>query len=799
MLGFFQGTCQLPPSHDPDAAKNLLRTFPDQLLRTLIDSLSDVAIFMLTPQGQVASWNAGAATITGYGAAEAMGMPYSRFFLRDARSDEAAAQLLRDALQNGRAEHEGWQVKKDGSRYWVTTIIQPVKGPDGALLGYGFMARDVTDRHVVEVALSESERRFRLLVNGVTDYAIYMLDPSGVITNWNAGAERLKGYDAAEIVGQHFSKFYTAQDRAAGQPARVLNTAAVSGRYEGEGWRCRKDGSRFWASVVVDAIRDSKGKLIGFAKVTRDISERRAAQEALRDSERHLRLLIDGVRDYALFMLDPNGLVSTWNSGAERIKGYAAEDIIGSHFSRFYVEDDRAQGLPARALATAEAEGRFEMEGWRVRKDGSVFWAHVVIDRIRDAGGKTLGFATITRDITEQRNIRLQLEEAQGRASQAQKMEALGHLTGGVAHDFNNLLMIISGQNHALKRLAGDNPKAIRAGEAIEAAIERGASLTRQLLTFARRQTLSPRPIDLARQIGDFKTMLMGTMADIVILTTVPPGTWPVIADPNELELSLLNLAINARDAMPKGGTIAITVENITLSPGELLQGDELAGDFVAICMSDTGAGIAPDILPRIFDPFFTTKQAQKGSGLGLSQVHGFTHQSGGKVTIDSQLGQGTRVTLYLPRAAAITAAPARNNEEGDLNGRGLVLVVDDNPEVAEATSAMLRELGYEAVIAADAAQALEQIRAKKPLLVLTDIVMPGTSDGLALARELKTSHPDLPVVLMTGYARNTPSDDEFPLMRKPSSLAELGRVLHSAVAAKSAPPDNLIRLRPER
>lgn len=779
---------------DPEAGKKSLRSFPDALLRTLIDSLSDVAIFMLTPEGHVTTWSAGAAHITGYSMSEAMGMHVSRFFPRDGEADPR--QLLRDALKDGRAQAEGWQVRKDGSRYWVSTVMQPVLASNGELMGFAFMGRDMTERHAAQTALLETERRFRLLVEGVTDYAIYMLDPSGVVTNWNAGAERLKGYQASEIVGQHFSKFYTPPDRASGRPARVLNTATETGRYEGEGWRVRKDGSQFWASVVVDAIRDSHGRLIGFAKVTRDVSERRTAQEALRQSERHLRLLIDGVRDYALFMLDPNGVVTTWNSGAERIKGYKADEVIGSHFSRFYVEDDRATGLPAKALATAEAEGRFEMEGWRVRKDGSVFWANVIIDRIRDVSGKTAGYAKITRDITERRNAQLALEEAQARAGQAQKMEALGHLTGGVAHDFNNLLMIISGQNHLLKRLSDNSPKSDQATHAIEIAVARGASLTRQLLTFSRRQTLLPRAIDIAEQIAAFKVMLSGTMGGLTILTMVPPGTWPVVADPNELELSLLNLAINARDAMPDGGSITITAENAVLSPSPT---DELRGDFVAISVVDSGTGIPPDILPKIFDPFFTTKEAQKGSGLGLSQVHGFVHQSGGKVTIDSQLGQGTRVTLYLPRAMTLAVPQIDSATEVGIAGRGTVLVVDDNPDVGEATATLLRELGYDVVKASDASQALEEVARQKPLAVLTDIVMPGSKDGLALARELKNTYPDLPIVLMTGYAKNTPTDHEFPLMHKPSSLTELGRIVRSAVAAKTAPPDNLIRLRQER
>jgi len=775
-----------------EAGTQLLRAFPGDLLRTLLDSLSDFAVCMLTPEGHVASWNAGATHITGYNQSEALGSHFGRFFPHGG-AHHTAGELLAAAVRSGVAEVEGWKNRKNGGRYWGITVINPVHTPDNALIGFACVTRDITDRHAADTALLETERRFRLLVEGVTDYAIYMLDPSGVVTNWNAGAERLKGYTADEIVGRHFSRFYTSQERAEGLPARVLNIAAETGRYEGEGWRVRKDGSRFWASVVVDAIHDAKGALIGFGKVTRDISERRVAQEALRESERHLRLLIDGVKDYAIFMLDPNGVVSSWNAGAERIKGYLANEIVGSHFSRFYVEDDRAAGLPAAALAQAGAEGRFETEGWRVRKDGSVFWANVVITAIRDKNGKILGFAKITRDVTERRNAQLALEEAHARASHAQKMEAVGHLTGGVAHDFNNLLMIISGLSRVLKRAAGNDPKAVRAAEGVESSIARGASLTRQLLTFSRRQTLSPQVIALDAHIAAFKNMLTGTMGGLTILVQVPPGTWPVIADPNELELSLLNLAINARDAMPGGGNIVISAENAVLSKAIP---DDLEGEFVAITVADTGTGIAPDILPKIFDPFFTTKEAQKGSGLGLSQVYGFSHQSGGKVTIDSQLERGTRVTIYLPRASVAASVVAATSEEPEDAGRGTILLVDDNPDVREATAAMLDELGYDVVRASDASSALAHLAKEKPLLVLSDIVMPGSKDGVALAREIRETLPDLPIVLMTGYARNAPSDNEFPLMRKPFNLGEMGRTIRSAVAAKTAPLDNLIRLK---
>ena len=274
-------------------------------------------------------------------------------------------------------------------------------------------------------------------------------------------------------------------------PAVALERAKSAGKYEVEGWRVRKDGGRFWASVLVEPIRSESGELLGFAKVTRDITERRSAQEALRESERQFRLLVSAVTDYAIYMLDPNGIVVSWNAGAEKIKGYGADEIIGTHFSKFYTEDDRAAGKPARALYTSTHEGRFEGEGLRLRKDGTQFWANVVIDPIRDEKGQLVGFAKITRDITERREAQLALQRAQEQLAQSQKMEALGQLTGGIAHDFNNLLTILGGQARIVKNNA-DDPKSLKAADAIETTVQRGASLTRQLLGFSRRQQLEP-------------------------------------------------------------------------------------------------------------------------------------------------------------------------------------------------------------------------------------------------------------------------------------------------------------------
>src|ERR1700712_1645540 len=306
------------------------------------------------------------------------------------------------------------------------------------------------------------EGRYRLLIEAVTDYAIYMLDPSGIVTSWNPGAVRFKGYEPAEIIGQHFSRFYSEEDRKSGLPQRALETAAREGKFENEGWRFRKDGSRFWAHVIVDPIRSPNGELLGFAKITRDLTERKIAEEALRHSEQQFKMLLQSVTDYAIYMLGPDGQVSSWNAGAEKIKGYLPEEIIGQHFSRFYSEEDRSVGAPQQALDTAAREGRFEKEGWRVRKDGTKFWANVVIDAIRNPDGSILGFAKITRDITERKQAERSLEQAREALFQSQKMDAIGQLTGGVAHDFNNLLMAILGSLELAKKRLPDDPKITR-------------------------------------------------------------------------------------------------------------------------------------------------------------------------------------------------------------------------------------------------------------------------------------------------------------------------------------------------
>lgn len=639
-------------------------------------------------------------------------------------------------------------------------------------------------------APAAGEGVFQLLVSAITDYAIYMLDPTGIVTSWNAGAQRFKGYEAREIIGQHFSRFYTEEDRHAGLPGRVLETASTEGRYESEGWRVRKDGARFWAHVIVDAIRDPAGKLLGFAKITRDLTERKLASDALKRSEEQFRLLVNGVTDYAIYMLDPHGRITSWNSGAQRIKGYSADEIIGQHFSQFYTPEDRERGDPQRGLDIAARVGRFEKEGWRVRKDGTRFLASVVIDAIRDEGGQMIGFAKITRDITDRKEVERRLEQAREALFQSQKMEAVGQLTGGIAHDFNNLLTAVLGSLELLRKRVPDDPKILRLLDNAMHGAQRGASLTQRMLAFARRQALKTEPVYVPALVRGMSELLQHSLgSSVTIETRFPLVLDMVCADENQLELALLNLAVNARDAMPEGGTIIIAArqETVTLAHATKLP----FGRYVCLSVTDTGEGMDEATLARAMEPFFTTKGIGKGTGLGLSMVHGLTEQSGGRFILKSRKGEGTTAELWLPVAEADRepAAEDRKAAETPRATRPLVvLAVDDDSLVLLNTAALLEELGHTVLEASSAREALAILHHEKHVdLVITDQVMPHTT-GTQLAERIRAEWPNLPIVLATGFAElPADADPTLPRLDKPFGQNELAKAIAAAFETEQA------------
>ena len=616
--------------------------------------------------------------------------------------------------------------------------------------------------------------RADLLIQSITGCAIYMVDPAGIVSSWNAGAERMKGYEPGEIIGQHFSRFYPEEDRAAADNA--LRMALIAGGFETEGWRIRKDGTRFWATVVIEPIHEPGGELVGFAKITRDLSEKKHAEEALQRSEERFRLLVQGVTDYAIYMLDTEGHVSSWNAGAERTKGYSAGEIIGQHFSRFYPEEDRLAGVPKRALETAASEGRFEAEGWRLRKDGSRFWASVVIDPIRDDEGRLIGFTKITRDLTERKRAQEALEKSQEQFFQAQKVEAIGKLTGGVAHDFNNILAAILGSLQIAQRRIADGQDGGRFIENAIKAADRGAMLTQRMLAFARKQELQLEPVDVINSVREMAELMQRTLGPgVTIRPNFPLRLRAVLADRTQLELAVMNLMVNARDAMPNGGTITVSAR----------ESEQVAGDRAFVCLSikDEGEGMDAETLAHATEPFFTTKGVGKGTGLGLSMVQGMVEQCGGRLVMESAPGQGTTAEIWLPVVKQEAEMMIVEADQLPSSGKPLrILAVDDDAIILLNTATILDDMGHEVLQAHSARSALEIIQREEVDLLITDYSMPRMT-GAELVELALRAKPDLKVIVASGYA-DLPEGTalDVPRLAKPFSEHDLA----SAIAALS-------------
>jgi PAS domain S-box-containing protein len=489
--------------------------------------------------------------------------------------------------------------------------------------------------------------------------------------------------------------------------------------------------------------------------------------------EQRFRLLVSAVTDYAIYMLDPDGRIATWNPGAERFKGYTANEIIGQHYSRFFTPEDVAADMPGRALRAAVREGRYEAEGWRLRKDGTRFWVNAVIDPILEEGGELMGFAKVTRDITDKKFAEEELQSTREALAQSQKLQALGELTGGVAHDFNNLMTVIAGASDFLLKHP-DLPleKRRRYLEAIADTAERATSLTNHLLAFGRRQALKPVVLDLSVRLDAFGEMIsrmLGSPIKVKLDLQAKPAL--VEVDPTQLETALLNAVLNARDAMPNGGQLTLATSNC-----------EIEGrNAVCVHISDTGTGISSDVLQRAFEPFFTTKEVGKGTGLGLSQIHGFAAQAGGRAEIESIEGEGTTVRIYLPATSKAVSAPAPESEIRQLPHGLKVLLVEDNQQVRDFAAELLEDLRCEVTTAEEGAEAIGLLRSQDFDLVFSDVVMPGVG-GLELAQQVEAERPDMPVLLATGYSDELLSGDakNFTVVTKPYDATVLAKAISS-------------------
>ena len=659
----------------------------------------------------------------------------------------------------------------------------------------------------------------RGIVDALPDYVL-MVDSAGTIAVANHGFARAVGEPVSHIEGRSLSDFLAEPGdaarylrRCAGSRQTMPGTLTFRTR-SGDLLNCRCDGALASppneAAVVLLQCRPKREAVSQFrllnAKIqelTREIIGRRHAEEELRrvnetleqrvderareiaaafdrlaETERGFRLLVESTTDYAIFTLDTHGYIVSWNAGAERIKGYSEEEIVGQHFSVFYTEEDRLNRVPEFALDAAKRTGKYQVESWRVRKSGKRFWASVVINAIHDDDGRLVGFAKITRDLTERRAAEEQLR-------QAQKMEAIGQLTGGVAHDFNNLLTVIGGNVETLERhLTAEDPTMLRFIHGAMRGVERAAILTSRLLAFGRRQPLDPKPLDLNRLIIGMSDLLGRTIGEHIQTETVfSGGLWQVAADANQLENAVLNLAVNARDAMPSGGKLTIETANAHLDEVYAAAHEEVkAGQYVMVAVSDTGQGIPKEIIGKVFDPFFTTKKLGEGTGLGLSQVYGFIKQSGGHVKIYSEPGEGTTVRLYLPRLITEETVEIERKDPPAPGTGGVetILVVEDDIDVRAYSTETLRELGYHVLEASEGDAALGLIVSHPEIkLLFTDVGLPGAFNGRYLADEARKRRPELKVLFTTGYARNAivhhgRLDPGVNLIAKPFTFAAL-------------------------
>jgi PAS domain S-box-containing protein len=491
--------------------------------------------------------------------------------------------------------------------------------------------------------------------------------------------------------------------------------------------------------------------------------------ESLSEQQR-FQLLINSITDYAIYMLDAEGRITTWNPGAQRFKGYSADEIIGRNFSTFFTPEDREAGLPQKALAKSLAEGRFEAEGWRIRKDGSRFYVNAVLDPVYDPQGKHIGFAKITRDLTERRMAQEELEETRAALVQSQKLQALGELTGGIAHDFNNLMTVVAGSADFLLRkpdLAPEKRKQYL--EAIAETAERATTLTNHLLAFGRRQPIKPEVLDLNIRLDAISEVLSRTLgSSIQVQLELAEAVERVEVDVAQLETAILNAALNARDAMPGGGRLTLSTRNVS----------ERDGDYVALSIGDTGEGMPKEVVERAFEPFFTTKEVGKGTGLGLSQIHGFAAQAGGRAEISSEEGQGTTIALLLPQTDKPLPRAAEAAPMPKLPAGLRVLLVEDSRQVREFAEGLLIDLGCAVVATESAEEALARLAVASFDLVLTDVVMPGMS-GVELALKLQESHPGVPVLLATGYSDElVKRGSEFSVLLKPFGAVDLSKAM---------------------
>ena len=773
------------PIDETSSFKVLDRHPDDSKYRQLVDSVRDYAILMLDPTGHIVSWNSGAQRLNGYTAEEIIGTHFSRFYPPESLARGLPEHEIEVASRTGGFEDEGWRVRKDGSRFWANVIISALYDERHRLIGFSKVTRDLSERRHHEEDLRLSEERFRALVSGVKDYAIFVLDPNGMVATWNAGAEHLKGYRADEIIGSHFSRFYLPAAIADGLPERELQVATIEGRFEDEGWRLRKDGSRFWANILITAMRDASGTLIGFSKITRDLTERRAYEQALRESEERIRQLVEGVTEYALIMLDKGGFVTSWNSGAERIKGYKASEIIGKHFSHFYPSEDIRTHKPWRHMNIAIQTGRVQEEAWRARNDGTLFWASTILTALHDAENRPTGFTLVSQDLTQRRH-------AESLADTAQRMH---EFIAMLAHELRNPLAPIRNAVALMGKKGLGDPIL----ESMRQTIDRQTvHLTRILEELLDVNRISRGEFSIAKESVDLNDVIMraaetsrpsidaqGHRLEI----SIPEESIFVLGDLVRLTQVVVNLLNNAAKYTPQGGQIWLRLD--------------VRNNDVEIRVKDSGKGIKQDNLERVFDLFVqlepNSNNTLGGLGVGLALVRRVVELHGGSVQARSDgAGQGSEFVVRLPLSTErLRLTNAAEPPVPATVGRLRVLVVDDNHDAADSLALLLQLMGHDVRTVYDGASALSAVAALTPQVVMLDIGMPFMG-GYEVARKLSEKPgAALPVlVAITGWGQQRDRDHAREAgfhhhLVKPVEQDALQRVLAQVLREKSpANPD---------
>ena len=657
----------------PDSSNAIVK---DRFER-IIDEVEEYAIIFMNAAGIISTWNRGAERIKGYKAEEIVGKHFRLFYTRDEKEANFPEQLLAKATADGRVNHEGWRVKKDGTRFWGNVTITAIHDDQGHLSGFLKVTRDLTEKRVAEDSFSnyveeiqlkneelrKSQDRYQKMVEEIKDYAIIQLDPHGMIEEWNLGAEKVKGYKPDEIIGKSFRLFYTKEDREAKLPERLLKEARDLGSVTHEGWRVRKDGRRFWAYVAITALHDEKGEVFGYVKITRDLTDKRIAEDRisnyleelkqkndqLQQSEERYYRMIEEVEDYAIIFLDLNGEIRHWNAGAQKIKGYSREEALGRNFRMFYTRADLENGLPEKLLGEALKNGKVSNEGYRVRKDGSAFWASVVITALHGKDNEVIGFTKVTRDLTE-RKIAEEALDMKNRDLE----EANGQLSSFAfvaSHDLKEPLrkiQVFASRIAEMEKLSERSEDHIKK---ILFSARRMQRLIDDLLSFSKlSRSEEPVPVDLNHTIADVRSDLEVAIHDKK--ATIRFDDLPTIrAIPFQMHQLFLNLFSNSLKFSDALRPPEITIAHTRVTGPVERHGVTDNRDYHRITISDNGIGFEPREGKRIFDVFYRLhpRESFEGTGIGLAIVRKVVDNHGGYIAADGQPGEGAKFSVYLP------------------------------------------------------------------------------------------------------------------------------------------------------